>query len=120
MNDIIRPTLILDKNVCLNNIEKNGRKKPKSITFASGPILKTHQSAKIGDWFKIYGVQFDYSNLPYKWLNIFSINGWDDITIAFSGKPYWRSKILTALASSVRLNVLVEKQRRDNRSGKKK
>jgi len=53
--EITKPTLILDKTVCLNNIRRMAKKAQKyNIKFR--PHFKTHQSAKIGNWFREFGV----------------------------------------------------------------
>ncbi|MFV0375749.1 MAG: hypothetical protein ACK5JD_00445 [Mangrovibacterium sp.] len=53
--DIIRPTLLLDKAVCLRNIARMAeRAKAKNLKFR--PHFKTHQSAVIGTWYRQFGV----------------------------------------------------------------
>ena len=53
--DIVRPTLILDKEVCLRNIERMAEKaKAKNLLFR--PHFKTHQSATVGEWFRDAGI----------------------------------------------------------------
>ena len=53
--DIVRPTLVLDKDTCLRNIERMAEKaKSKNLIFR--PHFKTHQSSIIGNWFRDFGV----------------------------------------------------------------
>jgi D-serine deaminase-like pyridoxal phosphate-dependent protein len=56
MKEIIRPTLVIDKEVCLRNIERMVQKaKEHHLLFR--PHFKTHQSAEIGEWFREFGVR---------------------------------------------------------------
>ena len=55
MIEIIRPTFVIDKEVCLQNIEKMAEK-AKAHNLRFRPHFKTHQSAKIGEWFRLFGV----------------------------------------------------------------
>jgi D-serine deaminase-like pyridoxal phosphate-dependent protein len=111
MTDIIRPTLIIDKKICLRNIEKMARKaKEHSLVFR--PHFKTHQSAAIGDWFRSYNVTaITVSSVMMA--EYFARNGWDDITIAF---PLNIPEIdnINHLAANIKINVLVENKEAAN------
>lgn len=105
MTGIIRPTLVIDKEVCLRNIEKMAQK-AKDFNLRFRPHFKTHQSAVIGDWFRMYGVEaITVSSIQMA--EYFTQNGWDDITIAFSVNVLEINNI-KRLAANINLNVLVE------------
>lgn len=53
--EIQRPTLLLDKDKAIRNIEKMAGKARKSgVRFR--PHCKTHHSAGVGEWFRDFGV----------------------------------------------------------------
>lgn len=105
MTEIIRPTLLLDKTVCLNNIEMMVKKAEKhNLRFR--PHFKTHQSAEIGDWFRLFGVN-SITVSSVQMAEYFATHGWNDITIAFSINILEIENI-KRLAASIKLNVLVE------------
>ena len=81
MIEIIRPTFVIDKKICLNNIEKMTQKAADNgLRFR--PHFKTHQSAEIGEWFRSFGVNaITVSSLQMA--KYFAANGWKDITLAF-------------------------------------
>ena len=55
MIDIIKPTLLINKEKSIRNIEKIGNNlKDSKVDFR--PHFKTHQSLEIGRWFKKYGI----------------------------------------------------------------
>lgn len=105
MIEIIRPTLVIDKQKCLNNIERMAQK-AKDYNLRFRPHFKTHQSATIGDWFKMYGVDA-ITVSSVKMAEYFVKNGWDDITIAFPLNILEISNI-NRLAANIKLNILVE------------
>lgn len=78
---IHRPTLLLDKEKCLQNIERMTAKASwHHLNFR--PHFKTHQSAEIGNWFKSFGVQA-ITVSSVKMAEYFAYHGWKDIFIAF-------------------------------------
>ncbi|MEN8116344.1 MAG: alanine racemase [Bacteroidota bacterium] len=105
MVEIIRPTFVVDKEICLRNIEKMVQKAEQhKLRFR--PHFKTHQSAEVGEWFKLYGVNA-ITVSSVRMAEYFATNGWKDITIAFPlNLPEINS--IKRLAASVKLNVLVE------------
>jgi D-serine deaminase-like pyridoxal phosphate-dependent protein len=105
MNAIIRPTLVLDKEVCLRNIERMA-KKAADHKMRFRPHFKTHQSAKIGEWFRDFGVE-SITVSSVQMAEYFAANGWDDITIAFTLNILEIDNI-NRLAAKIKLNVLVE------------
>lgn len=105
MTEIIRPTLIIDKEICLQNIEKMVEKAARhKLRFR--PHFKTHQSAKIGEWFRSFGVE-SITVSSVKMAEYFASKGWSDITIAFSLNIHELTNI-NRIAATTRLNVLVE------------
>lgn len=105
MPEIIRPTLLVDKEICLQNIERMANKAAKhKLRFR--PHFKTHQSAKIGDWFKRFGVEA-IAVSSVQMAEYFASNGWKDITIALS-LNLLEIENINRLAAAINLNVLVE------------
>lgn len=105
MAEITGPTFIVDKEICLRNIEKMAEKAEKyKVRFR--PHFKTHQSAKIGEWFKMYGVNA-ITVSSVQMASYFAAHNWDDITIAFPVNIHEIGEI-NRLAANTKLNVLVE------------
>lgn len=78
---ISTPTLVLDKQKALNNIQKMAKKAIKNDLMFR-PHFKTHQSLEIGSWFKAFPIDgITVSSL--KMAEYFAQDGWDSITIAF-------------------------------------
>jgi len=70
------------------------------------PHFKTHQSAEIGEWFRIRGVDaITVSSVDMA--EYFVDNGWGDITIAFPVNPR-QLRRLNKLAERAQISVLVE------------
>ena len=105
MTEIIRPTLVINKEICHRNIEKMA-KKAAEFKLKFRPHFKTHQSAEIGEWFKLFGVEA-ITVSSVQMAEYFVANGWRDITIAFSVNILEIENI-NRLAASIKLNVLVE------------
>lgn len=107
MTAIIRPTLVLDKKICLRNIEKMTRKATeKGLLFR--PHFKTHQSAAIGEWFRQAGVKC-ITVSSVQMAEYFAGHGWNDITVAFPLNIH-EIKIIDKLAAKINLNVLIENE----------
>ena len=103
--EIIRPTLLLNKETALQNIE-NMVRKAQNLHLNFRPHFKTHQSAEIGNWFRNAGVTgITVSSLTMA--NYFADAGWDDITIAFSVNIPEIPEI-NELAGRIKLNLLIE------------
>jgi D-serine deaminase-like pyridoxal phosphate-dependent protein len=104
---IVKPTLLLDKNRVLRNIEKMaGKAKASGVRFR--PHFKTHQSAEIGNWFKDFGVRaIAVSSLDMALY--FAKNGWSDVTVAFLVNMLEIDKI-NKLAEEINLNLLVDSE----------
>ena len=103
--EITKPTLLLNKEIALRNIETMVRK-AENLQLNFRPHFKTHQSAEIGEWFRAAGVKcITVSSLTMA--NYFADSGWDDITIAFSVNIPEIPE-MNELASRIKLNVLIE------------
>lgn len=99
------PVLTLDKDVCLKNIERMALKAKKhNLLFR--PHFKTHQSIKVGEWFKLFNVH-SITVSSVRMAEFFAANGWNDITIAIS-LNILEIENINRLAHSIKLNILVE------------
>ncbi len=102
---IKEPTLLLDREKVLRNIKRMSEKAKKSgVIFR--PHFKTHQSKKIGSWFR----DFLIDKITVSSLNMalyFSEDNWQDITVAFPVNLREIEKI-NYLSSKITLNLLVE------------
>ena len=102
---IEKPTLLLDKQRAVRNIERMAAKAQKSgVRFR--PHFKTHRSAAIGEWFR----EFNVSAIAVSSVDMalyFGWHGWNDITIAFPANILQIGKI-NELAARVRLGLLLE------------
>jgi D-serine deaminase-like pyridoxal phosphate-dependent protein len=103
--NIIEPTLLLSKQRVFNNISRMTEKAKRSgVRFR--PHFKTHQSRKIGSYFRDYGVK----SITVSSLNMaiyFAEEGWNDITVAFPVNIREINKI-KYLSSKIKLNLLFE------------
>lgn len=105
LQNIKRPTLLLDRAKCLSNIRFMAEKAKKHHLIFR-PHFKTHQSAAIGEWFRNEGVEA-ITVSSVQMAQYFALHGWQDITISF---PVNIREILeiNQLAAQVHLNLLVE------------
>mgnify|MGYP000879943104 FL=1 len=102
---IIRPTLILDETVCRNNIRRMVQKAAKlGVRFR--PHFKTHQSVKVGEWFREEGVTA-ITVSSVQMAEYFGAAGWKDITIAFP-QNMLEIENINRLTKTVKINILVE------------
>lgn len=99
------PTLLLDKEKCLRNIEKMSRKADGS-SLSLRPHCKTHQSAEIANWSRDFGVRaITVSSFPMA--RYFAKAGWKDILVAFPFQP-GEMESLIALSEQCKLSILVD------------
>jgi D-serine deaminase-like pyridoxal phosphate-dependent protein len=103
--NIQTPTLLLDKQKALRNLERMAKKAHQSnVRFR--PHFKTHQSAEIGDWFRDFGVtSITVSSL--RMAEYFANHGWNDITVAFLVNTLEIDR-MRALSERIKLGVIVE------------
>jgi D-serine deaminase-like pyridoxal phosphate-dependent protein len=105
MAKIIRPTLVVDKEICLRNLERMAQKAAKyNLRFR--PHFKTHQSLKAGRWFRQFGVDA-ITVSSVQMAEYFASDGWNDITVAFPVNILEIDNI-NRLASKIKLGLLVE------------
>jgi D-serine deaminase-like pyridoxal phosphate-dependent protein len=103
--NIEKPTLLLNKQQAIRNIEKMVTK-AHSSGVRLRPHFKTHRSAAIGEWFRDFGIEaITVSSVDMALY--FAESGWKDITIAFPVNLLQIEKI-NELARTVKLGLLVE------------
>ena len=101
---IIRPTLVLDKEKALRNIERMAQKASANRSVFR-PHFKTHQSLEVGEWFRAAGVKkITVSSLSMA--EYFS-DAWDDILVAFPVNIL-EIELINRLAAKIKLSLLVE------------
>lgn len=102
---IQRPTLLLDKERCLKNIQLM-LDKAEQNQIDLRPHFKTHQSQEVGRWFRDLGVKkIAVSSL--KMAAYFAADGWEDITVAFPANVL-EIDLINNLASKIKLNLLIQ------------
>ena len=101
---ISKPTLFIDKNKCLQNIN-NMFSKAKANNLELRPHFKTHQSLEIGVWYKEIGIK----NITVSSLSMaeYFAPQWDDITVAFPAN-IMEIDTINSLARKVTLNLAIE------------
>ena len=105
LNQIQRPTLLLDKAKCLKNIDAM-LARAKAADTALCPHFKTPQSRQIGEWFRERGVdKITVSSLEMA--EYFAAADWRDITVAFPLNIREMERV-NDLASRIQLNLLIE------------
>ncbi|MGB1204528.1 MAG: alanine racemase [Chitinophagales bacterium] len=105
LQNITKPTLLVDIQKCKANIAKMAQKAQKSKVIFR-PHFKTHQSNEIGELFREFGVtKITVSSVDMA--KFFAQNGWNDITIAFPVNILELEEI-NLLAKNIQLNLLVE------------
>jgi len=104
MITLTEPTLLIDKQKCLRNIQMMVDKaKRNNLTLR--PHFKTHQSHEVGRWFRDAGVsKITVSSLEMA--EYFAHDGWNDITVAFPVNVHEKDRI-NRLAEKIKLNLLV-------------
>jgi len=105
MISIKKPTLVLNSGICHENIRAMASKAAeKDVIFR--PHFKTHQSAKIGEWFRAEEVTaITVSSVSMA--QYFATHGWRDITVAFPVNLLEIDEI-NQLAAKIQLNLLIE------------
>lgn len=104
---IDQPTLLLDSARARANIRHMAQKaREQGVRFR--PHFKTHQSARIGEWFRAEGVEA-ITVSSVEMAEYFADAGWTDILIAFSANWHQTAR-MNRLAQRVRLGVLIESQ----------
>jgi D-serine deaminase-like pyridoxal phosphate-dependent protein len=102
---ITKPTLLIDKSICLENIDRMSSK-AREAGIGFRPHCKTHQSHEIANWFR----DFDVSKITVSSFDMaayFAEGGWLDILVAFPFNPL-EIKRLNQLSSNCRISVLLD------------
>ena len=103
--DIPVPTLMIDPDIARHNIVAMVNKfRASGVRFR--PHFKTHQSRKIGKWFRELGVN-SITTSSLQMASYFARDGWADITVAFPVNLREIERI-NALAQTIQLNLLAE------------
>lgn len=104
IENITRPTLLLDKKKAIANIDRMASKAERNhVQFR--PHFKTIQSKKGGELFRKRGIkQITVSSV--KMAEYFADGGWNDITIAFPINTR-EAHVINQLAAKIKLNILV-------------
>ncbi len=107
LGQIDKPTLLLDKQRAVRNIERMVEKAGKNDVLLR-PHFKTHQSAEIGEWFRardVHAITVSSVDMAEYFVN----HGWKDVTIAFPVNLRQIGKI-NDLARIARIHTLVESE----------
>jgi len=99
------PTLLLDKEKCLRNIERMAQKAT-SNQLSFRPHFKTHQSAEIGSWFREFGVS-KICVSSFRMARYFADAGWKDILVAFPFNPHDLPQ-LNELSANTSISILLD------------
>ena len=101
---LTKPSLLLNTKIAKANLRRMAEKAQR-LNLSFRPHFKTHQSAKVGDWFRAFNVEkIAVSSLEMA--EYFAENGWQDILVAF---PVNLREIATIhrLAEKIQLGLLV-------------
>lgn len=105
MLDIKEPTLLLDKEKCIRNIDRMVNKASRHGVILR-PHFKTHAAADIADWFLERGVR-SIAVSSVQMADYFHHNNWEDITVAFPVNILEMDRI-NKIAGKISLNLMVE------------
>ncbi|MFH1689646.1 MAG: alanine racemase [Candidatus Eisenbacteria bacterium] len=103
--NIERPTLVLDRDRVLRNVERMAERAA-STGVAFRPHFKTHQSLGVGRWFRDFGVN-GITVSSVEMARYFAGDGWTDVTVA-SPVNLRELEAVAELAERVRLGVVVD------------
>ena len=105
ISSLTRPQLLLNKEICVNNIERMAKKAELSGAIFR-PHFKTHQSVAVGAWYRDFGVRA-IAVSSVKMAAYFADQGWDDITIALPVN-ICELDAINDLAQKISLNLLLD------------
>lgn len=101
------PTLLLDKQKAIRNIERMALK-ARQNGVRLRPHFKTHQSAQVGEWFRACGIDA-ITVSSVRMARYFANNGWSDIMVAFPANILEIDEI-NELASRINLHLVAVNQ----------
>lgn len=105
LDRIRRPTVLVDREKALANIER-AVEKARNAGVSLRPHFKTHRSVPVGGWFRDFGVRaITVSSVSMA--RHFASDGWSDITVAFPLNVRELDGV-EELAGSVALGVAVD------------
>lgn len=104
---ITTPTLLLDKQKAIRNIQRMADK-ARRTGVRLRPHFKTHQSAQVGEWFREHGVEA-ITVSSVRMANYFANQGWTDIMVAFPANVL-EIDMINELASRINLHLIVVNQ----------
>lgn len=99
------PRLLLDKEICLGNIERIARKAESNLCEFR-PHVKTHQSAEIAGWLRDFGVA-KITVSSFRMARYFAKAGWKDILVAFPFNPHDLAA-LNELSMNAEISILLD------------
>lgn len=105
--NITTPTLLLDKEKALRNINRMVEK-AKQSGVRLRPHFKTHQSVQVGEWFREQGVEAITVSSVHM-ARYFADHGWHDILVAFPANVLEMESI-NELASRIKLHLIAVNQ----------
>lgn len=105
MTNITRPTLLLDTNKMINNLDRMLTRASR-LNVELVPHFKTHQSKEIGEMVKAKGVE-RCTVSSVKMAQYFDQCGWKDITVAFPFNRLEIAAINEMVLAGVTLTLLV-------------
>jgi D-serine deaminase-like pyridoxal phosphate-dependent protein len=103
--EIHPPTLLLDREKCMQNIGKMAGKAA-ARGLALRPHCKTHQSAVIGEWMRESGIG-SITVSSFRMAIYFAAAGWKDILVAFPFVPTGLCD-LEELSAKARISILLD------------
>lgn len=105
MLKITKPTLLLDKSICIQNIERMSAR-ANAAGLDLRPHCKTHQSHEIAKWLRDFGVaQITVSS--FDMAAYFAQSGWKDILVAFPFNPLELNRLIE-LSHKCKLAILAD------------
>ncbi|WP_186756444.1 alanine racemase [Echinicola salinicaeni] len=104
---IKNPKLVLDETICRKNLAMMAEK-AKKHQLKLVPHFKTHQSLKVGEWCREYGVK-EITVSSLKMAQYFAKQHWENIHIAFPFNPLQATELnQLAISQSVSVQLVNE------------
>lgn len=105
MNDIIKPTLLVNTQIMTSNLDQMiAKSRSNGLTFR--PHFKTHQSRKVARRYRDRGID-KITASSVGMAEYFAEDGWDDITIAFPTNVLEHESI-AELHKTTKLNLIAD------------
>ncbi len=104
MDNIKTPALVVKESICRKNIKTMTEKSRKSNVIFR-PHFKTHQSLKVGQWFRDEGIN-KIAVSSFSMAQFFAGDGWNDIMVAFPFNPR-EIDVLNRLSDKINVSILL-------------